>query len=67
MPIIMQKEKKAEVIIGDDVWIGADVKINDGVKIGTGAVIGVGSVVTKDIPEYSIAYGVPAKVRGQRR
>lgn len=68
IPIIQQGlVSKGGVIIGDDVWIGADVKINDGVKIGNGAVIGVGSVVTKDIPEYSIAYGVPAKVRGQRR
>lgn len=68
IPIIRQGlVSKGGVSIGDDVWIGADVKINDGVKIGTGAVIGVGSVVTKDIPEYSIAYGVPAKVRGWRK
>lgn len=68
IPIIQQGIiRKGGVSIGDDVWIGADVKINDGVKIGTGAVIGAGSVVTKDIPEYSIAYGVPARVRGQRK
>ncbi|RCV66056.1 Acetyltransferase [Methanophagales archaeon] len=68
IPIIQQGiVRKGGVSIGDDVWIGADVKINDGVKIGTGAVIGAGSVVTKDIPEYSIAYGVPAKVRDWRK
>jgi uncharacterized protein (TIRG00374 family) len=67
IPIIQQGIiRKGGVIIGDDVWIGANVKINDGVKIGTGAVIGAGSVVTKDIPEYSIVYGVSAKVRGRR-
>lgn len=50
------------VIIGDNVWIGCRVIILKGVKIGTGAIIAAGSVVTKDIPEYSIAAGVPAKV-----
>ncbi|WP_386083028.1 sulfotransferase domain-containing protein [Vreelandella sp. F11] len=48
--------------IGHDVWIGNGVFISKGVKIGTGAVIGAGSVVTKDVPPYAIAAGVPAKV-----
>ena len=51
-----------EVIIEDDVWIGCGAIINKGVRIGKGAVIGSGSVVTKDIPSYSIAAGVPCKV-----
>jgi len=51
-----------EVIIEDDVWIGEMVSILPGVKIGKGCVIGANSVVTKDIPEYSIAAGTPAKV-----
>lgn len=50
------------VIIGNDVWIGCNVTILDGLKIGDGAVIGAGSVVTKDIPPYAIAAGVPAKI-----
>jgi acetyltransferase-like isoleucine patch superfamily enzyme len=58
---------KGGVIIEDDVWLGADVKVNDGVIVGQGAVIGAGSVVTKDIPPYSIAYGLPAKVVGSRK
>lgn len=49
------------ISIGDDVWIGANVSILDGVTIGNGAVIGAGSVVTKDIGEYEIAFGVPAR------
>jgi acetyltransferase-like isoleucine patch superfamily enzyme len=49
-------------IIGNDVWVGINVIIMDGVKIGDGAVIGAGSIVTKDIPPYAIAVGVPAKV-----
>ena len=51
-----------EVIIGDDVWLGRRVIIMPGVHIGKGCIIGAGAVVTKNIPEYSVAVGVPAKV-----
>ena len=51
-----------ETTIGNDVWIGAHVCVKQGITIGDGAVIGAGSVVTHDIPPYTIAYGVPAKV-----
>lgn len=50
------------VMIGNDVWIGARVIIMPGVSIGQGSIIGAGAVVTKNIPEYSIAAGVPAVV-----
>ncbi|URZ06314.1 CatB-related O-acetyltransferase [Clostridium felsineum] len=52
--------KKIE--IGNDVWIGSNVTILPNVKIGNGAVIGAGAVVNKDIPDYAVAVGVPAKV-----
>ena len=53
---------KKPVFIGNDVWIGLNVVIMDGVTIGDGAVIGSGAIVTKDIPAYAVAAGVPARV-----
>lgn len=50
------------VVIGDDVWIGGNVTILPGVTIGNNVVVGAGAVVTKDIPDNSLALGVPAKV-----
>jgi maltose O-acetyltransferase len=50
------------VIIKEDVWIGSHSIIMPGVTIGKGAVIGAGSVVTKDIPDFAIAVGAPAKI-----
>ncbi|NET31640.1 MAG: acyltransferase [Cyanothece sp. SIO1E1] len=55
------------IVIEDDCWLGSGVKVMDGVTIGKGSVIGAGTVVTKDIPSYSIAVGVPARVIGQRQ
>lgn len=50
------------VHIGDDVWIGGNVVILPGVTIGNNVVIGAGAVVNKDIPDNSLAVGVPAKI-----
>lgn len=62
VPMLLSGEYiKGNVTIKDDVWIGANVTILQGVKIGRGSVIGAGSVVTKNIPEFSIYAGVPAK------
>ena len=55
------------VTIGDDVWIGAKVIILPGVHIGTGAILGAGAVVTKDVPEYAVVGGNPAKVIKMRK
>lgn len=55
------------VEIEDYVFIGPRVIILPGVKIGRGAAVAAGAVVTKDVPEFSIAGGVPAKVIGERK
>lgn len=52
--------------IGRDVWIGANAVILGGVTIGDGCVVGAGAVVTRSLPAYSVATGVPAKVLRQR-
>lgn len=54
--------KDASITIGNDVWLGIGVRVCKGVVINDGAVIGMGSIVTKDVPNNTIAAGVPAKV-----
>ena len=54
-------DNKYYVEIGSDVWIGARAILVGGIRIGHGAVIAAGSVVTKDVPDYAIVGGVPAK------
>ncbi len=68
IPMMQQGfEEERPVTIGNDVWIGDKVTILAGVEIGDGCIIGAGSVVTKSIPPYSIAAGVPARVIRSRK
>lgn len=65
-PMRLQGARLGKITIENDVWLGANVCVVPGVTIGRGTVVGAGAVVTKDIPPYSIAVGVPAKVVRER-
>lgn len=68
IPMWKQGSTEAKpVVIKDDVWIGRRAIILPGVTIGTGVVIGAGAVVTKDVPDYAVVGGVPAKVLKYRK
>lgn len=58
--------EEREVVIGNDVWIGSRVTILPGVHIGNGVIIGASSVVTKDVPDYVVVVGNPARVCKER-
>ena len=53
-------------IIGNDVWLGKNVILTNGIKIGNGVRVAAGSVVTKNIPDFAIVAGIPAKIIGYR-
>jgi acetyltransferase-like isoleucine patch superfamily enzyme len=66
IPILSSPVELAPVVIEDDCDLGVGAVILPGVRIGRGAQIGAGAVVTADIPPYSLAVGVPAKVTRER-
>lgn len=55
-------EKCSRIKIGNDVWLGKNVIITNGANIGNGVIVGAGAVITKDIPDYAVAVGVPARI-----
>lgn len=61
-PLKRKLNSRGPVIIGENVWIGDKATILSGVTIGEGAVVAANSVVTKDVPPYSVAAGVPARI-----
>lgn len=65
IPIREQKCTTGAIIIGDDCWIGANAVITAGVVIGKHCIVAGGSVVTKNVPDYSIVGGNPAKILKQ--
>jgi acetyltransferase-like isoleucine patch superfamily enzyme len=67
IPVIAQGQVVRGVKIEDNCWLGAGVKVQDGVTVGRDSIIGSGAVVTTDIPEFSVAVGVPARVIKNRK
>lgn len=65
-PIMDQPKDERDIVIGPDVWLGANVVVLAGVTIGEGTVVGAGAVVTGDLPAWSIAGGIPARVLAPR-
>lgn len=63
---VMENVTEEPVIIKDYVFIGPRVIILPGVTLGKGSVVGAGAVVTKDVPDFAIVGGVPAKIIGER-
>ena len=57
---ILRENKKIK--IGNDVWLGRNVTITNGANIGNGVVAGAGAVITKDVPDYAVVVGVPARI-----
>ncbi|MBN2894196.1 MAG: CatB-related O-acetyltransferase [Bacteroidales bacterium] len=55
-------QEHSKVVIGNDVWVGAGCYIKDGINIGNGSIIASGSVVVKDVPDFAIVGGIPAKL-----
>lgn len=67
IPISLQGLRGAPIRIGQGSWIGRCVMVTSGVNIGKGCVIGANAVVTRDIPDWSVAAGVPARVLKSRK
>ena len=67
IPIKLQGATRRGVIIGEDCWIGSKVVILDGVNIGNHVIVAAGAVVNKDVPDYAIVGGVPAKIIKMRK
>jgi len=67
VPVLQQGRVSKGITVCSNAWLGAGVKVLDGVTIGRDSIIGTGAVVTGEIPEYSIALGIPARVVKKRR
>ncbi len=67
IPILFQERSSQGIEVGDNAWLGAHAVVFDGVEIGKECIIGAGAVVNKDVPDWKIAVGVPAKIVQDRR
>jgi len=63
VPIVEQGDTEIDnPVIGDGVWLGRNVTVLKGLKIGAHSIVAAGAVVVKDVPDYAIVGGVPAKI-----
>ena len=60
--VIDQPRASGGITLGDNVWLGTGAKVLDGVTLGSNVVVGANGVVTSDLPDGSVAAGVPARV-----
>lgn len=60
--VLQQARTSRGIVVGDNVWLGAGSSVLDGVTLGRNVVVGAGAVVTSDLPDGSVAVGVPARV-----
>ncbi len=67
IPIYEQPHVSKGIILGDDVWVGAHVTVLDGVRVGSHTILAAGAIVTKDVPDYAIVGGNPARVLRMRK
>ncbi|MFQ6114504.1 MAG: flippase-like domain-containing protein, partial [bacterium] len=67
IPVLFQGRSSKGIVIDKNVWLGAGVTVLDGVTIGRDSIIAAGAVVNKDVPEFAIAAGLPAKYMWDRR
>ncbi|KQU47018.1 acetyltransferase [Rhodococcus sp. Leaf278] len=66
LDLVSDLPSRGDTVVGHDVWIGGNVTVMPGVRIGNGAVISTESVVTKDVPDYAVVGGNPARVLRER-
>jgi acetyltransferase-like isoleucine patch superfamily enzyme len=66
VPVLQQPRLSRGISLGDNVWLGAGAKVLDGVRLGRDVVVGAGAVVTDDLPDGSVAVGVPARIVRRR-
>ena len=65
--LFRQPLRSVGITIGDDVWIGSHAVVLDGVRIGAHVVVGAATVVTRDVPDWAVVVGNPARVVRDRR
>ncbi len=67
IPVLHQARNARGIDVADHVWLGAHVVVTDGSTVGRDAIVGAGAVVTRDVPEFAVVTGVPARVLRDRR